>query len=237
MNSLTQKRCPKCEKIKTIEKFSRDNSTSNGFCVWCKECVALKNKEWRKSNPHKEIFYREKNREKITEYQRTWRSKNKEHISIWGKEYYIENEDLIKNKSKKYRLLNKEKVKESKREYISKNYEKVKERISKWIKSNREHIKNKRREYYKNSEKISIDNKNYRARKKNSVGIITVEEWENLKEKYGNICLCCKRGDLKLTIDHIIPLSKGGRNTIENIQPLCSSCNSRKKDKEIDYRL
>lgn len=40
---------------------------------------------------------------------------------------------------------------------------------------------------------------------------------------------CLKCGTHKdLTIDHIIPTSKGGENTIENMQTLCHSCNSSK---------
>lgn len=51
----------------------------------------------------------------------------------------------------------------------------------------------------------------------------------------GNLCLNCKSPE-RLTIDHIMPISKGGDNHLDNLQTLCKSCNSRKRDKYIDYR-
>lgn len=52
---------------------------------------------------------------------------------------------------------------------------------------------------------------------------------------HGNQCLACKSYD-DICIDHVVPLSAGGLNHVENMQPLCRSCNSVKGVKTIDYR-
>lgn len=72
-----------------------------------------------------------------------------------------------------------------------------------------------------------------RALKKGADGSFTLVEWELLKKQYGHRCPVCNRKEpkVKLTIDHIIPLLKGDSNYIENIQPLCQSCNSKKHTK------
>lgn len=77
----------------------------------------------------------------------------------------------------------------------------------------------------------------YRARKNINGGSHTIGEWETLKAQYNYTCLSCGKREphIKLTKDHIIPISKGGSNNIENIQPLCQPCNSSKYVKIFSF--
>ena len=64
----------------------------------------------------------------------------------------------------------------------------------------------------------------------------TLEEWLALLEFYGHRCLRCGSREGIITVDHVIPLSLGGANTIDNIQPLCEGCNLLKGQGTTDYR-
>lgn len=77
----------------------------------------------------------------------------------------------------------------------------------------------------------------YLERRNKIIGSHTFGEWELLKKQFGYRCPICLRiePEIKLTEDHIIPVSKGGSNYIENIQPLCLDCNKRKFTKIIKY--
>ena len=72
-----------------------------------------------------------------------------------------------------------------------------------------------------------------RARKKNIES--EYYDFKAICAHYNNHCVKC--GEQKpLTVDHIMPISKGGPDIASNIQPLCLSCNSSKGARHIDYR-
>lgn len=67
-----------------------------------------------------------------------------------------------------------------------------------------------------------------RIRKAGIIGVAhTLAQWEFIKEKQGYLCYYCGKRK-KLTRDHIIPVMKGGSDSMENIIGACRGCNSKK---------
>ncbi len=60
-------------------------------------------------------------------------------------------------------------------------------------------------------------------------GTLTVDQWFEQLEVFGHACAYCLRSDVKMSMDHVDPLSKGGAHAIENLVPACRWCNSRKQ--------
>lgn len=105
-----------------------------------------------------------------------------------------------------------------------------------WFQENKPWLRPDKREYlnsWRRGKDRRTESQNRRGRLADA-GSFTTDEWKGLCEKYGNGCLSC--GGLDITVDHVVALSKGERNTVDNLQPLCQSCNSKKGTKTIDYR-
>ncbi len=140
-----------------------------------------------------------------------------------------------------YYLKNKEKLKEASRKRYYADPKKSKARHKQWRKDNPEKFKEIQLRYKnKNIDKFRIQKAaiehSRRARLRGAKGSYTADEFIKLCEAFGNVCIRCFK-DGKLTADHIQPISRGGNNTIENIQPLCQPCNNEKFTQSWDYRF
>ncbi len=54
---------------------------------------------------------------------------------------------------------------------------------------------------------------------------------KNILRRDGHRCQFCGRSDLPLTVDHVVPVSRGGEDTWENLVCACVDCNNRKGDR------
>lgn len=81
----------------------------------------------------------------------------------------------------------------------------------------------------------SFNSRQYEHRKRGAIGICTEAQLQARIDLFGRRCyLCgCDWDALpfdKKTIDHVIPIIRGGTNWPANLRPACRSCNSSKKD-------
>lgn len=69
---------------------------------------------------------------------------------------------------------------------------------------------------------------NRRAAKAGAEGRVTHAEIEALFLSQNGTCTYCQRTEYKLNLDHIVPLTLGGRGSIENFTFACARCNASK---------
>lgn len=95
--------------------------------------------------------------------------------------------------------------------------------------ANREAIRAKHRAWAASPEgRLSLAARNCarRARVQAAAGQAAAQQIADRIAFYGGRCWMC--GDPATTVDHVIPLFRGGTNWPANLRPACKACNSRK---------
>ncbi len=200
----------------------------DGYKSRCRICWNAQKRAQRAANP-------EKHRATARKYVEA----NKEHIQNLKRKHQDENPEKYDEALHKYRETHREEINAKARERRQQDLEHYRQIGRKSRDKHAEERNAYQREYGKaNRDKLTLYTNNRRARKLFAKGSHTDEEWQVLKAKYNFKCLCCgkQEPEIKLTRDHIRPLILGGSDSIDNIQPLCAKCNSKKSLRQIDYR-
>jgi 5-methylcytosine-specific restriction endonuclease McrA len=234
------KRCTSCKKIKCTGSFHRHKRCKDGLNTQCKACVNAVNKQYKQE--HSEYYreytktYQQEHSEERREYKQAWYQANKERY----KEYAQRKRRKAPPKQRQKRnKMTREQRKLRKKAYRESCAEQIRTYNQAYYRSHEEYNRNRRKLYLQSHpEKFKVYYNVRRTRKTQAGGSFTFQQWEELKVYYSHTCLCCGRQepDITLTVDHVTPISRGGTSNIDNIQPLCLSCNSSKKDNIIDYR-
>ncbi len=139
-----------------------------------------------------------------------------------------------RDRAKAWHWANRDRAIAASRQWAEKNREIARERTKKWRVLNPERARVNDAQKRANRspaylEKRRIDEQNRRARIKANGGKLSRDIAQRLLVDQKHSCNYCAADiSTKFHLDHIVAIAVGGKNTDENIQLLCPSCNRRK---------
>lgn len=204
--------CRVCKQRKPLREFHRKKDAKLGSQSICKECCL-----------HRAKKYYLDNKEQIDARTKKYNFEHKEQRAEYTRRYRLEHKEEEKARFKKYREEHKEQIAKQQRDYCLKHKKQIAERNKQWWQTKRGHSLGTTYNHRRRARKAEVEGDG-----------VSPEEFERIIQGQGGKCnMCGKRfcKSRRATMDHIIPLSKGGPHISSNIQALCGSCNSEKHAK------
>lgn len=190
---------PKCEEpFKPLESYHKRAKGFKGKRDHCPVCHIASGREWAKEHP-------EKMKEMVSEWWKNNPERGKQLIDEWHKNNSDKVKEYRKNRKRTYDY-----------KYAKEYYRKNKERQN----------KANRRWQLENPDKVIANWNKRRARLLNAENTIdTVTAMDNFKDVYGPVCGFTGLPLIQETVEHLLPISRGGGNTEYNLYPAESSLN------------
>ena len=210
------RKCSKCGRwlVASSVNFSKMKTGKYGLRNECKECVRVSAKK-----------YYEENKEGIVEQTKKYQEENKEKIAKQKKKYYKENKEKFAEYSKKYQQEHREEIAEQQKKYQREHREERAEYMKKYYRTPQGQV-------------VEINKRSRRRQRKDQQGNgITGQQWLEMMKFFGFKCAYSGKSisiKKNRSIDHIVPLVKGGAHEIWNCVPMDRSLNSSKHDKDLE---
>lgn len=225
------KTCPNCKTSKPEGDFGLDRSSKNGLDARCRAC-----------NRARASIVRERNRaNERTDPANVVKTCVKCKVAKPGSEFTVcrGTRDGLGFRCKTclrddYANCDKSRLKAARAAWYAKKKGSLKPRRADWYAKNKARALAKAAEWRKNNpQKIKVLMNRRRARVAAALATLTAEQWTAILELYGNACVYCGRPG-KMTMDHVVPVSRGGGTTADNVVPACQSCNSSKNARTVE---
>lgn len=220
---MPSRACNTCSKEfpRTLEFWYKERKSRDGLGGVCKECTRQRSRNWLASNreraraQHREHW--QQNRPALLAKKRLYTAANRQEIRSRDKEWRAANVKTIVAKVAEWRRDNPERYAAQRKEYLKRTAARINQLAKAWRDANPESAK-------------AISERR-RAAVKGAPGDFTKDDLLRQLEKQQGLCFYCHK-DLaaKPTVDHYIPLSKGGTHYPDNIVLACWPCNASKHD-------
>jgi hypothetical protein len=195
-------------------------------------------KTWRKEHPRKfratQQAWRKRNPKKVRQMRQRWYAL---HGKLWYQKNRIKRREHARKTYKKERRRKLQQQLARRRRHYVKNRDRIRTAVKQKRMANPERFRAvDRARYWRNPEKRRHQSRVARAKRTGSSCYLSLEGWKSLLRHFRFRCFYCS---VKLTkrnrsLDHKIPLVRGGTNDIANLVPSCLRCNQRKNAQTAD---
>ena len=201
-DGIEEKQCNQCNQWESLSEFHECRNHKDGLQNTCKTC---------------KTEYHYSNLDGAQERGRRHYTANCEAIKARARHYNSTHQEERQEYAKQYRDIHEAELKIRRAEYYKEHTGKIKARAKAWNKTSKG--------------KAARQLVKARRRLVQQVGDLTLQEWEALIKQYFTCAYCGHPFDdaiHKMTLDHIVPLSRNGQHTGDNVLPVCAKCNSEK---------
>jgi len=215
------KQCSKCKEIKSLSKFSKYKSNKDGYrsiCKFCQKKYRLEHKteiaKYRQEHKVERTKYYQEHKLEIAEYYQDHKAKKAEYDIKYRQEHKVERAKYYQEHKKQ----------------IAEHYQERKTEIAKY----RQEHKTEKALYnvkYRQNNPDKINARNAKRRASKLKQISSTANLNKIAKFYSKAQKLSKDTGIKMHVDHIIPLSKGGLHHENNLQIITATQNLRKSNK------
>ncbi len=228
-SGIMVKRCIRCYIEKQLSEFY---TSGKYYRPRCKEC----------NNAEKKMYY-DNNPEKYRAYARKYYRKYPEKHNAKNQRWNAANRERLLHRYRAYNETHREerrtydRIRHSKEtpEFRHMEYEKRRDYIQEYSRINRDR-KNATNRLYRQTfpEKHAEKENRRRARKLNAPMVEKIDRQAIIERDKWTCYLCgCICTSENITLDHVVPLARGGSHTADNLRVACRSCNCKKHAKHL----
>lgn len=219
--------CPKCGQDKSCADFYRNKNRKTGHDSMCKLCRNAYNKRRRNSPKGDHDRARKRkwaaaNRDSVCAQTKAWKEANVEHVAAYNARYFQENKSRLMQAHQRRVEADPERFHRYARESYCRYAEQRKKAVAAYRQTERGRAVKARAAHKRRSRFLKAGE------------MPSIEALCTLRESsvFCPYCACEMVGGYlspnEKTLDHKIPLSRGGTNALSNLECVCRSCNTRK---------
>lgn len=213
-----EQKCRTCKQVLHVLNFHRDGNTSNGRSGQCKNCSNEAGRKWYAANI-----------DHVAEYNRQWRATNRHLHNELSRRWYYANQDRATATARAWKEANGERIAEARRRWLERNPTYYRD----WASANRDRTRVYSDRYRRANLELFAEAARRRRALERGVSVGEV----NLDELWDGFCNLCQEpldrsiawpDPLSKSLDHIIPISRGGLHQQDNLAWTHLVCNMRK---------